>query len=456
MEQGGAGRRFVLAALVAVLSSAVSVAAAAAPNERASERASGGTAWVQRALALQYELAHDVELRNAPWVGTHNSFNSQAEMGPTLSAQDSNQRITLVEQLDAGMRNLELDLHWVFHPPRGGFTVMVCHGTDEDVGCTTEKTFDVVLDEIGGWLRQPTNQRQVIQLYLEDDLFSANEEPNEEAYAAAAATIEEKLGDFVHRTGAGDCTQMPLDLSRAEQLRSGKRVLIVTNGCGVGPAWHGLAHNWREDPVSGRAVQQERQPEAYAEFPECDPQDEPPKPGAESWGPRTYKRLFIRYYETSTRLEGSTGQAKDRITPQTAAQMARCGVDLIHLDQLEGPADPRLAALVWSWADRQPRRGRCAYQRVGRKQLYGRWYARGCAKRLFVACRKRARWKITEHRATPRRAKRACRRQGAAFAVPRSGHENQLLRLAMEDAGAKRVWLGYRKRHGTWTALDRR
>src|SRR4051812_11636050 len=36
-------------------------------------------------LVFQHRLADDVGFANAPWVGTHNSFNSVAEMGPTLS-----------------------------------------------------------------------------------------------------------------------------------------------------------------------------------------------------------------------------------------------------------------------------------------------------------------------------------------------------------------------------------
>jgi hypothetical protein len=377
-------------------------------------------------------------------------------MGPTLSAQDSNQQITIVEQLNAGMRGIELDLHWLPHLPSGGFTVQVCHGTDEDVGCTTEKRLDVVLDEIAGWLRDPANRRQVILLFLEDDLFSAREEPHEKPYAATAATIEEKLGRLVYRTGARECTQMPLDLRRRDQLRTGGRVLIVTNGCGIGPAWHGVVHNWRADPTTDRAVQQERQPENYAEFPECDPQDEPANPGGLSWNPRTYKRLFIRYYETSTLVDASTGAAKDRITPQTAARMGRCGVDLVHLDQLEGPADPRLQALVWSWGEGQPTGGRCAYLRVAKQQRYGRWHAGSCARKRFAACRDGRDWKVTRQRTATDHAKRACRKRGGVFAVPRSGFENQLLRRAMSAADTKRVWLGYRKRRGSWRALDRR
>src|SRR3954462_9869547 len=45
--------------------------------------------WTHRALAFQYALAGRVPLRDTPWVGTHNSFNSIAEMGPTVSDTDS-------------------------------------------------------------------------------------------------------------------------------------------------------------------------------------------------------------------------------------------------------------------------------------------------------------------------------------------------------------------------------
>ena len=36
--------------------------------------------WVHRALVLQYQLAGDVAMRDIPWVGSQDSFNSSAEM----------------------------------------------------------------------------------------------------------------------------------------------------------------------------------------------------------------------------------------------------------------------------------------------------------------------------------------------------------------------------------------
>ena len=51
--------------------------------------------WARSALADQYELGSSLPLRNAPWVGTHNSFNSVAEMGGK-SGESANQKISML------------------------------------------------------------------------------------------------------------------------------------------------------------------------------------------------------------------------------------------------------------------------------------------------------------------------------------------------------------------------
>src|SRR3954452_22158193 len=124
--------------------------------------------WTHRALAFQYALGNDVPLRDAPWIGTHNSFNSIAGMGNTLSDTDSNQQLSLLDQLAIDVRGLELDMHSF-----AGRQV-VCHarGADEaHAGCSIERTVGPVVSEIGGWLR--THRDQVLLLYLEDNLDGA-------------------------------------------------------------------------------------------------------------------------------------------------------------------------------------------------------------------------------------------------------------------------------------------
>lgn len=353
--------------------------------------------WTQRALALQYELAGDLPLRNTPWVGTHNSFNSQAEMGPTLSAQDSNQRIPIVDQLDQGVRSIELDLHWFPSPSGGGFAPLVCHARGEEeghLGCTVEKGFGQVLDQVATWLR--ANPGQLLLLYLEDDLGS-------QGHDQAAAALEEKLGPLLLRPAEGGaCVPLPMELTRDQARAAGKQVIAVS-GCGQGAAWRNAIFDW--------SYREEERPRGYEDFPRCDPLH----------NRSTYENKLIRYYEDSTQLTATVGAPDEGITPETAGRLVRCGVDLTGLDQLTA-ADPRLDALVWSWAPDEPRGGN---------------------------------WTVPRHKVRAAAAGRLCRRRGRRHAVPRTGYEGQLLR----EASARRrgsVWLAIRETGGEWVALDRR
>ncbi len=418
---------------LALLLLVVVTAALASTNRSTGREDVLGPGWVTRALALQYELAADVPLRNAPWVGTHNSFNSVAEMGPTLSTLDSNQLIPLTDQLDQGVRSLELDLHWFPSPQGGGFAPVVCHALEGGGGCTVEKPLDVVLAEISAWLRERENARQVLLLYLEDDLAAG-----QEGYDEAAAELETAFGDLIYRPAPGGaCAKLPLSLTRKQMLRSGARVLIVSN-CGQGSAWNEAVFDWSK--------REEERPFGYTDYPDCG--DDFPR--------KTYDRSLVRYYEDSTYLTQGTGGADDGIDGQTAGWMARCGVDLIGLDQLDY-ADPRLSALVWSWAPGQPARGSCALQRVDTVQAFGRWHTRRCSAERRPAClRPGGRWAIADEEVRVASAAGVCRSVNARFAVPRTGPEAQRLRKAMARARVDEVWLAYRRVGGKWTALNRR
>lgn len=394
--------------------------------------------WVDRALEAQFELGSGLPLANTPWIGTHNSFNSVAEMGPTLSDQDSNQQITPVDQLRLRMRSLELDVHRF--PDVPGATPRVCHARGHDeghLGCTIEKPLSDVLSEISGWLRLPGNRDQVLLLYLEDHLDDA------QGYDDAAAAVNAQIGDLVYKPAGPGCTALPLALTREAIRAAGKQVVIVSD-CGPGTGWNGVVFDW------GAHV--ESRPFDYLDFPDCGP----------DYDRATYDSTLVRYYEDSTQLTQVAGDPDDGVTPPTAAAMARCGVDLIGLDQLTGPADPRLDALVWSWAHGRPlapgspRRSRCAIQRVGPKQPFGRFFDRRCNRRHRPACLGSAGWTLGRERLRWRDARAKCRRLDATLAVPRTGFEAQQLRLAMQAAGARTAWLGYRRAHGRWIALDSR
>src|SRR3954451_23330382 len=256
--------------------------------------------WTHRALAFQYALGDDVPLRGAPWVGTHNSFNSIAEMGNTLSDTDANQQLSIPDQLAIDVRSIELDVHSF-----AGRQV-VCHargGDQAHAGCTLERQFASVLAELGGWLR--AHPDQVILLYLEDTLDTAAD------HDAAAATLRAQLGSLVFAPSGGGCQKLPLSTTR-DDVRSAGAQVIVVSACGQGAGWPTQVFDW-SDHVESRPV-------GYRDFPDCGP----------DYPRATYDAQLVRYYEDSTWLtEGASyvGQASvdDGISPQTAAAMMRCG-----------------------------------------------------------------------------------------------------------------------------------
>src|SRR3954447_9582729 len=87
--------------------------------------------WLHHTLAFQYRLGNTLPLRNANWVGTHNSFNSASERF-TVSGMDANQQTSLVDQLRMDVRSLELDAHFVPTPwANGAKAPVACHGRGE-------------------------------------------------------------------------------------------------------------------------------------------------------------------------------------------------------------------------------------------------------------------------------------------------------------------------------------
>jgi hypothetical protein len=390
--------------VLALLCSFFCLAAPAAAQEAFEGSASHET------LLWQQQLSGDLGMRDAPWPGTHNSFNSRAEMGLALSAQDANQRITLVDQLRLGVRSLELDVHWWLGRPT------VCHADGSHAGCTIEKSLDEVLVPIAEWLR--AHPREVLLLYAEDHLDDAA------GHDAGAAVLRERLGSLLYTPRASGCTQLPDTLSRDDVLAAGAQVVVVSD-CGPGTGWNGVAHAWDEH--------RESRPVGFEGFPACGP----------DFTRAEYDARLIRYFEDSTYLTNGASTVgyttrDDGLTPQTTSAMARCGVELFGFDQLVA-GDGRLEALVWSWAAGVPDEGTCAITRASD----GRWTTGPCAGPRPRSCRRGdGTWTVAMRCPA-----------GTTHAAPRTAREQALLRVA---SGDRAVLLGLRRTDGEWRALDAR
>ena len=382
--------------------------------------------WLHSAAAFQYALGDGVPFVSAQWLGTHNSFNSVND-SPTASHTDSNQQLSLTQQLDIDMRALEIDLHFVPSVETGGQkTVVVCHGlgpSQENFGCTNEPTFADVLPRIAGWLN--AHSSQVILLYLEDELGDPV------GYSETVNTLNAVLrrpdgSSMIYRPSPSEmtskgCANLPLNISRNGVRARGAQVVIVGN-CRSG--WASDVYSWDDNHVESGSTP------GYRPFPACD-----------STYPRSvYDSKLIRYYEDSTFVSAATGptespaQAQDQmLTPQRVADMTACGVDLFGFDQIL-PDDGRIQASIWSWATDQPdsAAGRCTVQRGD-----GRWTSTSCQGLHPAACRSASGWTVSAHAIPYAAASSACH---GTFDLPRTGYDNSLLRRA---AGTEQVWLRY-------------
>jgi hypothetical protein len=379
-----------------------------------------------RSLALQRSLGDGQPLVNGMWIGTHNSFNSTSEP-PTLSQSDSNQQLSLTDQLRLDVRSLELDAHWWPSLQSLGRAPVLCHAQAGHEGCTAERLLETGLREVAAWLAAPGNGDEVVLLYLEDHLDGI------EGHDRAAAQLERVFGDLLYRPSGNGCTQLPLSLTRDAIRAAGARVVVMTGGCGVGQAWTGVTFAER--------LRQEDRPQGYGGYPECG--------GVDLAGEDEALR---RYFEDSTfvnaagSLAGATSP-DDGLTAETLAAMTRCGVDLLGIDQLV-PGDGRLEALVWTFAsgEHDAPAGSCAVQRSSD----GRWESTDCAGRLPAACRAAdGAWLLTGRGPRVSAAGR-CAELGAVADAPRTGLDAQRLRAAQVAAGAERVWLPLASTGSSW------
>ena len=401
------------------------------------------SSWVHRALSLQRGLDVTAPLAEEQLPHTHNSFNASSyTLGstsyyPTLTNQDPNQVYGLTDQLNMDVRALEIDVHWWPSPygnaSTGGKWVTMCHGDSSTVpgvhiGCTWDRPFQDGLAELKAWL--VAHPDQFILLYLENQLDDTNG-PNPQAHEIAGELIAQGLGSLVFQPPAGQrCASMPTTMSTAQMAAGGHQVLIVGN-CGPG-AWGSWVHerepHWDEhgDPSTyGNAA-------CTADVNERakDPQ------------------LFRREFEDSTWLTAMTGDGSNHLsTPATVAKMVQCGTNIIGLDQLT-PQDPRLPALVWSWAQNEPAAGagNCAYQGAD-----GRFHPGGCTDTHHFACVDGSgAWHVTTALGPWSAGSTLCGAQfkGSHFAVPANGLRNQQLGAAKGSSST--VWVNYASVNGTW------
>jgi hypothetical protein len=401
--------------------------------------------WVHRALSLQDALTSTAPLLEEQLVHTHNSFNSSAystydangdgipSYHPTLTNQDPNQVYSLTDQLDMGVRAIELDLHWVPSPygnaSTHGYWVTLCHGDGQEipntgeyahVGCTADRPAQDGFAEVRRWL--DANKSQVLLVYLENQLYPADPVASQElAHNTATSLLDNAFRGLIFKpspgsTSPGHCAPLPYTTSRDVVLASGAQVLLVGN-CGPG--------NWHSDVFERGSIWDEH----------GDPTNYTQNDCSADAAARAGDTSFRRFFEDSTFLTAATGGPQS-LTPDTVAEMVRCGVNIIGMDQLM-PQDGRLAAEVWSWAKNDPASSGCAFQGGD-----GRFHSSSCEIARHYACVDADGWHVTSATGPWAAGVTACQTEfaGSLFSVPVNGYRNAVLQSRNDGGDA---WLNY-------------
>lgn len=378
--------------------------------------------WNYEALTHQRALEMGEPLGQTSFQFTHNSYNSVAYQN-LGSYWDPNQQISVVDQLDIGIRALELDVHWAYGK------LILCHGTSSHTGCSTfDRHFEDGIKEIATWLERAENQDQVILIYIEDHLDNAHDQ--------AVDILEQHLGDRIYRPGS--CRTLPMDITRAEMINDGKQVLLIGGDCSTS-RWAETVFNYGF-PTGN---------DSFAAYPVC------------TISGRTQQFVqtnLVRIFEDGTNLSATFGNPPPPITPQRMAEAMQCNIGIVGLDHLV-PFDSRLAAAVWSWGENEPNNAggneHCAEQRAD-----GRFNDIPCQQLRRAAClADTGEWAVTSTAVSWPQAEAACAAEFGStyqFDVPRNGYSNQQLKEAREALSVSAVWLNYSDlaNEGEWLPWD--
>jgi hypothetical protein len=167
--------------------------------------------YTRAAIHQQGRLLTESPYANTSWIGSHNSYNSDA-----YGRYNVNHYLSLAEQLELGARVLEIDVHG-----GDGWAVDVCHGVGPECSNTVEGGLYRLLSELKNWLKG-AGENDMVLIKLEDQLY------DKAAYATVRQQIESTLGDMLLRpVASGSCLKpTPASIRELRQAQPNARVLF--------------------------------------------------------------------------------------------------------------------------------------------------------------------------------------------------------------------------------------
>lgn len=383
---------------------------------------------IYKILALQRIIDQKAPLNQATFFGTHNSYNSKAYRIPFIRYMDPNQELSISEQLELGIRSIELDAHWFYSSPLKK-DILLCHGFSNHLGCSLfDRPLKSALQEIAAWLKDHKNE--VVLLYIERHLDGQD--------ARLADLLHAYLGPYIFTPRMAQ--QKPLNtLTKATLIKAGKSLLIISQGSSQSFGHSDLNDYVFIDPTifidanlgdissldcSNRSLYQDK----------------------------THQSLW-RIYEDRTLYRKITSPMP-LLTPKKLQALLGCKINWIALDKINRN-DPRLSALIWSWVAPYPqaKAGRCAaYQ--NQQGIINK----PCTESLnaFVCQASNGNFKIVKQQGIWQDGEKNCQRYAGKawhFATPINAGQMKLLHDLAKKSDISCAWLNYSQTiNGDWVA----
>lgn len=395
--------------------------------------------WLYKAQQLQAGLDARAPLSQATFMGTHNSYNAASYQSP-VRYLDPNQNLSINHQLRIGVRAIELDVHTFLSskgwPWEWRSAFVLCHAQENNLGCSPfDNKFVDGLREVTDWLDMTRDNPEVLLIYLESFIEDGH-------YGQAIQILQEAFGDLIYRPQGNGCQGIPVNVTKQQIIESGKRILLVTDGC-KDAEFQQWVFGGVSDKLDGIPTDDQA---SFAGYPKCKSQ---------KYSTEDYERLMIRFIEDRTVLSNVVGSSPGEVDADKAESFLRCGANIFGFDMLTAN-DERLKRMIWSWHENEPDdyngEEDCAKQTED-----GRFSDSKCTYPYRFACRKKngVQWMITRARGPWAEGNKTCEiesRGAFEFSVPYNAQENTRLSEIKAKEAEKDVWLNYAdiEKEGNW------
>lgn len=388
--------------------------------------------WVLKALKLQHQIDQFAPLNQAQFIGTHNSYNSKAYQR-SFSYPDPNQILSIYNQLQLGIRSIELDVHWSW-TENFKKDILLCHARKNHFGCSIyDRPIREALKEIKQWLIE--NPTEVVLIYIEQFLDGHGDE--------LAAELKTYLDPFIYKPNSPVCASLPIQTTKAEIIDAGKQVILVTKTCpndstelntyvfsGVGtiPAH---PYTFLDDTITN-----------FRPTPDCS--------RTNIFADDSDHHSMWRVFEDRTKLAKIIRPERE-MTPADIQELTRCDINWPAMDMITG-SDDRLNAAIWSWAPYYPqneKQNRCAIYEYGvgfkNQDCHQRHPAYLCQENTTGSFHLVVRSGVWEEGETY--CQTFSKEIRWNFTLPINGMQLVKIKTAMEKENIKTVWINYKYDH---------